>query len=204
MEQIMAITKEQVFEIAHELNANGKNPTLSLVRKQLGSGSYTTISEFMAEWKACKTAKESPLPSEPLPPVVAVRLSELGAELWSIAVDFANGRIATERELLEITRKEVEDSKKEAMDLADQLSAEVETLQEKTSRLETGIRTARLETDGLRLKNTELTERLAAAESRSVEIELRAKDLNAELTRVHGQNAEMLKTLTMLASGKRP
>lgn len=40
----MAITKEQIFAVADELDAAGQNPTLASVRKQLGGGSFTTIS----------------------------------------------------------------------------------------------------------------------------------------------------------------
>lgn len=38
----MAISKEQIFAVADELDAAGQNPTLANVRKQLGSGSFTT------------------------------------------------------------------------------------------------------------------------------------------------------------------
>lgn len=48
----MAISKEQIFAVADELDAAGQNPTLANVRKQLGSGSFTTISEAMNEWRA--------------------------------------------------------------------------------------------------------------------------------------------------------
>ena len=47
----MAISKEQIFAVADELDAAGQNPTLANVRKQLGSGSFTTISEAMNEWR---------------------------------------------------------------------------------------------------------------------------------------------------------
>ena len=40
----MAISKEQIFAVADELDAAGQNPTLANVRKQLGSGSFTTSS----------------------------------------------------------------------------------------------------------------------------------------------------------------
>ncbi|WP_425522231.1 DNA-binding protein, partial [Xanthomonas perforans] len=39
----VAITKDQIWKIADQLDADGVKPTLSAVRKKLGSGSYTTI-----------------------------------------------------------------------------------------------------------------------------------------------------------------
>jgi len=50
------------------------NPTLAAVRKGLGGGSFTTISEAMTEWKARKAAREKPL-NEPAPQAVAERLA---------------------------------------------------------------------------------------------------------------------------------
>ena len=70
----MAITAEQIFAVADELDAAGQNPTLAAVRKILGGGSFTTISEAMTEWKARKAAKETPL-REPAPTMLAERLT---------------------------------------------------------------------------------------------------------------------------------
>ncbi|EBG1931025.1 KfrA, partial [Salmonella enterica] len=41
----MAITEEQIMRAADELDQEGQNPTLARVRKKLGGGSFTTISE---------------------------------------------------------------------------------------------------------------------------------------------------------------
>nr|WP_267785071.1 DNA-binding protein [Paenarthrobacter ureafaciens]MCY0975712.1 DNA-binding protein [Paenarthrobacter ureafaciens] len=57
----MAISKEQIFAVADELDAAGQNPTLANVRKQLGSGSFTTISEAMNEWRARKASQAAPI-----------------------------------------------------------------------------------------------------------------------------------------------
>ena len=79
----MAITKEQIFAVAGELDAIGQNPTLAAVRKALGSGSFTTISEAMNEWRALKTSEAVPM-REPAPKTVHDKLSELGADLWAV------------------------------------------------------------------------------------------------------------------------
>ena len=63
----MAITKDRIFEVAEAMDAAGQVPTLAAVRKAIGGGSFTTISEAMTEWKANKAAKETPL-REPAPP----------------------------------------------------------------------------------------------------------------------------------------
>ena len=55
----MAISKDQIFAAADELDAAGQSPTRAAVRKALGGGSFTTISEGMTDWKARKAAKET-------------------------------------------------------------------------------------------------------------------------------------------------
>jgi hypothetical protein len=53
----MAIDKQQIFKAANELDLTGHSPTLAAVRKVLGGGSFTTISEAMNEWRATKLAQ---------------------------------------------------------------------------------------------------------------------------------------------------
>src|SRR5437762_765448 len=123
----MAIAKEQVFTVADELHAAGRNPTLASVRKALGGGSFTSISPWLSEWKAQQAAKNSPL-REPPPFAVAERLSDLGIEIWALALDLANGRLANERASLDAARMQIETEKREAAEMADQISAELEAV----------------------------------------------------------------------------
>jgi chromosome segregation ATPase len=194
----MTITKERIFQIADDLDANGQNPTLALVRKNLGGGSYTTISEVMTEWRARKAAKESPVSREPLPQAAAEHLLGLGTELWAMALDLANTRLSGEYEALEATRLDLDARKNEAVELANAVTAELDELQTKFAEVETAKLTAQSEAESLRVTVATLTERLTTAEARVIEIEKRADDLNSELARVNGQNAEMLKTFTTL------
>lgn len=191
----MSITKEQIFQVADELDARGQNPTLAAVRKQLGGGSYTTISEIMTMWKAKKAAKECTL-REPPPQAVIEQLTDLGVDIWALALEIANGRLAGERVKLEIARKELDDDKAEAVELSDQLTIELEGMQGRVIALEEGKQAADLENDSLREQLASLTLRAATAEARAVEIEKRAYDLNVELERMNVQNNELVKALT--------
>ncbi len=76
----MAITQEEIFRIADEIDAAGQNPTLSAVRKALGGGSFTTISSAMGEWKVRKAAKAL-TQSEPAPAAIRDKLTALGMEI---------------------------------------------------------------------------------------------------------------------------
>ena len=197
----MAITKDRIFEVAEAMDAAGQVPTLAAVRKAIGGGSFTTISEAMTEWKTHKAAKETPL-REPAPPALAERLTEFGAELWAIALDLANRRLAAERESLDAARVQLEAEKQEAAELADQVTGELETLQTKLAALEAADRATRSEIVALREQLIRTGERAATAEARAGEIEKRADDLNAELQRVNSQNAELVKALA--GAAKRP
>jgi chromosome segregation ATPase len=173
----MAITKEQIFAVADELDATGQNPTLAAVRKVIGGGSFTTISEAMTEWRAGRAAKAAPI-REPAPQAITERLGELGAELWASALDLANGRLAAEREALEAARDETEAARQEASELADQLSVELDEAKTQIAALEASEAAVKSEANELRAKLSAAIERAAVAEARSDE-------LRVELDRAH-------------------
>jgi len=194
----MAITKDQIFAVADELDAAGQNATLAAVRKALGGGSFTTISEGMTEWKARKAAKELPF-REPAPSAVADRLAELGAKIWSSALELANGRLAIEREALEAARLQLEADKAEAAELADQVTAELEIVKAALSSANAAEQQARGECDSLRHALADQKLLVATSDARVKEIEKRASDLNTELARVNQQNSDLVAGLAAAA-----
>ena len=183
----MAVTKEQIFSAADELAAAGQKPTLEAIRQRTG-GSYTTISPALNEWKARQATAAAPL-REPAPQAVADRLAELGADVWAVALDLANARLAVEREALEKARAELEADRAEATELADRLAAQVDDLQSRLASIETAEQAARIEADELRGQLAAAQEQAHTAEARAQEIERRAGELRTELDRAH-QDAE--------------
>ena len=199
----MAITRDQIFAVADEIDAAGQNATLAAVRKALGGGSFTTISEGMTEWKTRKAARETPL-REPAPVMVGERLTELGTEIWSAALELANGRLDSEREALEAARRQLESDKAEAAELADQVTAELELAKAALQTATDAELVARAESESLRQALTEAKLKAATAEARADEIEKRADDLNAELSRVNQQNADLVAGLAAAAKPSPP
>ena len=197
----MAIPKKSIFDAADALDAAGQRPTLAALRKAVGGGSFTTISEAMKEYWAVRAVREAPA-REPAPAVVGERLSEVAGEIWALALQVANERLAGEREAFDAARALAEQEKVEAVELADAVTAELETLQGKFSVLEEGERTARQEAVTQREQLAASRERAATAEARAAEIERRADDLNAELARVNAQNAELVSALAGAAKVK--
>lgn len=178
----MAITREQIWQVADELDAAGQSPTLAAVRKAVGGGSYTTIQEAMTEWKTRKAAKEAPR-REPVPQAVTERLGELGAELWAVASELANTRLAAEREALEVSRADIEAARQEAVDLADQLTSELDEAKNRIAALMGSEQAARAELDKVR-------QRLTAAEAKGEAIEREAAVSRQEYEQVQKVGAE--------------
>ena len=191
----MKSTKERIFEIADDIDAGGQKPTLAAVRKAIGGGSFTTISEAMKDWRSRKEAKEA-RPFLPPPSAVTERLADLGTEIWSLAIEMANGQLAAERDAFDKARSELEIEKLEAFELVDQVTADLEAAQRKIADSEAAERTAVADLSALREQAAALSERAAATEARAVEASKHAGDLNAELARVNTQNAELIKALS--------
>lgn len=192
----MAITKDDIFLAANELDALGQSPTLAAVRKHLGGGSFTTISEAMKEWKTKKTVKEAPF-REPVPQAIEDHLSSFGSDIWDLAMMTASARLEAERQSMESSRIASETERQAAVELADQVIAELEELKHKTSAMETEhVKTQEI-IEQLKSELVGAMERAASAQARAVEITHRADDLNAELLRVNTQNSELIKALTL-------
>ena len=193
----MTSTTARIFEIAGELDAAGQNPTLASVRKALGGGSYTTISEAMNEWRAKKAAKETPI-REAAPQAIAELLGHVGMEVWAQALQLANGRLAAEREGLAQARQEIDAQRQEAAELADQVSAELEAARQDAlglrGQLETERNIARSVGDTLR----EVERDLAVAQARTEEINTRATQLHEQLAAATAQNAELIRSISTL------
>lgn len=194
----MMSMQEKIFAAADALDAAGKKPTLSAVRKAIDGGSYTTISDTMQEWRARKAAREN-RPVAPPPAAVTESLTNLGAEIWAIAIEAANNQLINEREAFEEAKKELETERQEAIDLANELTSDLEASQSKLLACEQSEKSTRTDLLAVRDQLASLAQRAAAAEARADEASKRADDLNAELARVNMQNAELIKSLTQRA-----
>ncbi|ENB7844743.1 DNA-binding protein [Salmonella enterica subsp. enterica serovar Newport] len=163
----MAITEEQIMRAADELDQEGQNPTLARVRKKLGGGSFTTISEVMIEWRAQKA--RSVHAQEPPPQAVTDRLAAFGDDIWALALEIADASFAGEREALEKSQQEKEEARLEATALADQLTDELAKARTHILTLEEKLAVARKETaavanerDDARREASSLREKMAS------------------------------------------
>lgn len=195
----MAITLDQILAVADDLDARGVNPTLAAVRKALGAGSFTTISEAMSVWRAQKSSRAG-APAEPIPDAVESSLAELGRGVWAAAQAQANARLTSEREELEQARAQADTERAEAVALADSLALELDQAREVTQ----GQKEHILDLEArISLHMGELAasaQQVSGLQARVDELLNRVQDLSAELARGHARNAELSATLATLAA----
>ena len=117
-------SQEAIWAAADALVKAGERPTLAAVRKAVGGGSFTTISEAMAEWRGRQAIAE-PV-REPAPVAVSQQAAVLAAELWAQALAIAHERLQADREALEAVREDMARERAEAVELADLLAGELD------------------------------------------------------------------------------
>ena len=165
------VTRDQVFEAADPLAAEGIQPTTKLVRDRIG-GSFSTITPHLAAWKDERGGRGvANIPD--MPEVVAGAARAMWAAAWNAAQD----AIKTERDGLSAARREMD---KERAELARRSS----TLRPSSTQCrQTGNRSrqpseaetkrhreAEEKMGDLRIENARLEERIANTEKRADEL----------------------------------
>lgn len=86
------ITRAQVFDAADAISATGNNPTVQTIRAKLGTGSFTTITAMLREWKSQTpdNAAELDVPEE-----VTAALGRAAELVWKAAQDHFRHELAT-------------------------------------------------------------------------------------------------------------
>ena len=130
-------TKDEIWAAAQALADAGERPTLAAVRKAVGGGSFTTISEAMAEWRARQDQPKVEI--DPAPERIGVQAAELANSLWAQASALAHEKLQAERAALEASRQELEQERAEAAELADSLSVELDQARGEIQALEAKI-----------------------------------------------------------------
>lgn len=124
----MALTKDAIWKVADELDAEGAKPTLAAVRKRLGGvGSFTTIQDVMSEWKQHKQ-QASTVVIEPPPAALSESVSAMAVEVWNLARASAEHALESERQSLAEEAGHLREQAAEAIALADSMNEELERL----------------------------------------------------------------------------
>ena len=145
----MALTTQQIHAVADELHEEGIKPTLANVRKRLGGGSFTTISDAMQSWRK-EHKEEQQLQQVELPTTISDRLQALGADLWQTAIDIANDRLSKERDALEVIKAKAQQDVDEYAESVKTLESEQKELLQQLDELNDIANTAIAERDKLK------------------------------------------------------
>lgn len=165
----MALNVDKIHAAADHIAAQGERPTLARVRKALGGGSFSTISEAMQSWRA-EQAQEHALAEVEVPDAINERVEQLKAAAWESAMAEAEKRLSAERAALEEAQTHAAGEVAEAQEAVQTLEEEaaerdreLETLRDQLKRAEQGWREADQQREA---EAARLSERLAGLEAR--------------------------------------
>lgn len=171
----MALTSDQVHAAADAIVERGENPKLTNVRKQLGGGSFTTISEAMQSWRQ-QHAQEAMLQQTEVPDSITSRLTALGAAVWTEAMSESDSRLQSERALLDQAREEAASQVKEAGEMVTALESEAAEREEKIQSLSNELDEQRRLTDQSKADIAALTERLSSRDQQISDLKEQLKE----------------------------
>ena len=172
----MAITPEQIIETAETLLEQGTNPTLAAVRAELGGGSYTTISEALKGWKEKRQAAQARAEVVQVPPAVQEAMANAAVTVWTQAQQQHAAALAAEREALDTERQRLEAERLEAVELADQVSRDLDQVRATLEKTEKALGAS---TDEAATLRADLEGAKAEARERATRIESLEVDASA-------------------------
>ena len=138
------ITQEQILQTIQQLEGEGMETTVTAIRERLGTGSYTTISQVLQNWR-----QERVRTSRPPVPEVPDQVSGLFRQLWAESWRAADAVAAGEREAAAQERAAYE--------------AQLQEMQNEIARLEQALASLQAETDQLAAAHAETSRALQTA-----------------------------------------
>lgn len=144
--------RNKVFDAADKLDAQGKKVTYLSIKDEIGGGSFSTIGQFIQEWKKNKNvSKLLPTPEE-----LTYRMNSFLSELWNQAGQIADNRFVGERMELMDQIKDLTESLEEVSSRSAKAIAERDAAVEKMNSLEASFATAKEELEAERKRAAEL------------------------------------------------
>ncbi|WP_440994700.1 DNA-binding protein [Cysteiniphilum litorale] len=202
------LTTESIHAMADKLIAEGKRPTLALLRQELGGGSYTTISEAMKLWREEK-ARNAITPIAPMPEDVITTINDAAQQIWQTAMTVAENKLQSERDALKEARLEMEIAQNEAIEMADQLDREVSQLKQKLDDAANSQSIISNENISLKSELTDLKKDLTTTQKAMTKLENESKEANdkmieslQESANLKGQVEALEKILNQLKAKK--
>lgn len=155
-----------VFKVAQELlDANGKEPTLELVKEKVG-GSYSTLTKCLREWRA-DTQRGQSSPVEEAPEAVMEMAQRLAGQIWLVSQQETADQVRAIKEAATVECKQLKEELAEVIKSADMHEARAAELAE--------------ELQAARLDKSEAETKVQVLEARIADLTDRNEELKREL-----------------------
>lgn len=195
----MAITVEQVHQVADELHSRGIKPTQMNVRNALGGGSFSTIGEALKAWRAVQD-NNAQLAEVAIPAEIGDRAELLVAQIWEVAQKIANEQLQNERKELEhkenLMRAEIE----EMMAVVVALENEQEKTLGELERTQALLDDSNRQKDGLQAELTEIRTECTQLNDKLTDRENHNKELEKRVSELTDENKGMIAEIARLTS----
>lgn len=182
---------EDVQRAIDDLLARGEAPSVQKVREVLGTGSFTTISEHLREWRTRREENRDVPPPRGMP----AALQELAEALWQKAEESANAALAHYREeadgRVEAAEARVAEARRQAEDASQREAALAAHLTHTEQRLEE--RSAALA--HCEAERDQLDSQVRRLESRRAELEGLLERIRGEMASQAREHQQALGTL---------
>lgn len=150
--------QEKIFTICDTLSKAGIKPTAEKVREELGSGSFSTISPIIKQWRDMQSKVEL---SPEMPPEATKAVNQATAIIWKIATEH-------QTEAINAIRQECNRIEQEALAERDEALNEIRFLEEQVKNLRSHI-------ERLEEKNT-----VAISEKNTLDLQIQKQQLIIE------------------------
>jgi hypothetical protein len=120
------VTKESVYAVCNKLQVNNEKATQNSVRKALGGGSFTTIGDFLNEWKDEQKKDHELATTVEVPNHISDKSDLLIKEIWSASIAEADSKLNSERQAFEELKSDNEQKVLDAVEAVKQLELEAE------------------------------------------------------------------------------
>lgn len=165
-----AVTRPQVFTAADKISAAGQQPTVAAVRALLGSGSFTTLTAYLREWR--EQANGTTTPEVDIPETVTEALNRAAEIVWTAATDHFRQELATlQKESARLIATH-QAALEEALQEIGELEIRYEGTVNDNCRTTQALTEAQATINSLNQENAVLHAQLAAAEARIHELAL--------------------------------
>jgi predicted RNase H-like nuclease (RuvC/YqgF family) len=173
------IREEQVFEAADRIKEKGGSPTLQLIREELGTGSFATISKFLSQWKMVRATKQE-IPN--IPP----EFNNYIKKFWAFCYKEAAANLETEKEAFRTERANLSEERNDLLKIIERLEEESSFSLTEKMRIEKKLEAANQQIN-------QLNEDLATKKAQLAATEIRRLESTERADRIEQQLANLLK-----------